>query len=146
MAANRKTAFLPVGAEQYIRDKAIETAGLVLIAVAITLFAALVSYSPSDPSLNTASGQTVNNLMGHAGAYISDIALQSLGLAGGLLVPVAAGWGWRLWKDHALSLVAYRHAAIRSDNNRHRARRDYRAGIMAADRKSGRLCGNLANR
>ena len=103
MAANRKTAFLPVGAEQYIRDKAIETAGLVLIAVAITLFAALVSYSPSDPSLNTASGQTVNNLMGHAGAYISDIALQSLGLAGGLLVPVAAGWGWRLWKDHALS-------------------------------------------
>ena len=103
MATNRKTAFLPVGVEQYMRDKAIEAAGLALIAVAITLFAALVSYSPSDPSLNTASGQGVSNLMGHAGAYVSDIALQSLGLAGGLLVPIAAGWGWRLWKDHSLS-------------------------------------------
>ncbi|MDA0662423.1 MAG: DNA translocase FtsK 4TM domain-containing protein, partial [Proteobacteria bacterium] len=103
MATNRKTAFLPVGVEQYMRDKAIEAAGLALIAVAITLFAALVTYSPSDPSLNTASGRGVSNLMGHAGAYVSDIALQSLGLAGGLLVPVAAGWGWRLWKDHTLS-------------------------------------------
>ncbi|MEX2615744.1 MAG: DNA translocase FtsK 4TM domain-containing protein [Alphaproteobacteria bacterium] len=103
MATNRKTAFLPVGVEQYMRDKAIEGAGLTLVAVAVTLFAALISYSPSDPSLNTASGQDVSNLMGHAGAYASDIVLQSLGLAGGLLVPVAAGWGWRLWQDHSLS-------------------------------------------
>jgi S-DNA-T family DNA segregation ATPase FtsK/SpoIIIE len=102
-ATNRKTAFLPVGVEQYMRDKAIEAAGLALIALAITLFAALVSYSPSDPSLNTATGQSAGNLMGLAGAYVSDIVLQSLGLAGGLLVPIAAGWGWRLWKDHALS-------------------------------------------
>ncbi len=102
MATNRKIAFLPVGAEQYMRGKAVEGAGLALIAVGIVLFAALITYHPSDPSMNTASGGEIRNIAGQAGATISDILLQTLGLAGGLLVLVAAGWGWRLWKDHGL--------------------------------------------
>ena len=102
MATNRKTAFLPVGAEQYMRAKVAEGAGLALIAAGIVLFVALISYTPSDPSLNTASAGETRNIVGHAGAIVSDILLQTLGLAGGLLVLVAAGWGWRLWKDHGL--------------------------------------------
>ncbi len=102
MATRRKTAFLPAGVEQFLRDKAAEGFGLALIAIAIALLAALVSYNPSDPSLNTATGAGANNFLGYAGAYISDIVLQSLGLAGLLLTPIAAGWGWRIWKEHAL--------------------------------------------
>jgi S-DNA-T family DNA segregation ATPase FtsK/SpoIIIE len=102
MATRKKTAFLPAGAEQFLRDKSIEGVGLGLIAVSILLLAALVSYHPSDPSLNTATGASANNFLGFAGAYISDVVLQSLGLAGALLAPIAAGWGWRIWKEHAL--------------------------------------------
>ena len=102
MATNRKSAFLPVGAEQYMRAKLAEGAGLALIAAALVLFAALISYNSSDPSLNTASGGDIANITGLAGAMVSDILLQTLGLAGGLLVVVAMGWGWRLWKDHGL--------------------------------------------
>jgi len=102
MATRRKTAFLPEGAEQYLRGKLAEGAGLALIAAGIVLFAALISYNPSDPSLNTASTGAIGNFVGQAGATVSDILMQTLGLAGGLLVFVAAGWGWRLWKDHGL--------------------------------------------
>ena len=102
MATNRKSAFLPVGAEQYLRAKLAEGGGLALIAAGIVLFVALISYDPSDPSLNTASAGNIANIAGLAGAMVSDILLQTLGLAGGLLPVVAMGWGWRLWKDRGL--------------------------------------------
>ena len=102
MATRRKTAFLPAGMEQFLRDKAFETLGLAMVAISLALLAALLSYHPSDPSLNTATAGPAQNLLGLTGARISDLVLQSLGLAGGLLAPVAAGWGWRLWKGHRL--------------------------------------------
>ncbi|NKB56191.1 MAG: cell division protein FtsK [Alphaproteobacteria bacterium] len=102
MAARRKAAFLPAGAEQFLREKTAQGFGLALIAAAVALLAALMSYHPSDPSLNTATGAPVQNLLGHAGAYVSDMMLQSLGLAGALLAPVAVGWGWRIWREHTL--------------------------------------------
>ena len=124
MVTNRKTAFLPVGAEQYMRGKAVEGAGLALIAAGIVLFAALISYTPSDPSLNTASGGEIRNIVGQAGAVIGDILLQTLGLAGGLLVLVAAGWGWRLWKDHGLRRPGRRIARPRCGSNSRRCSQD----------------------
>ena len=66
------------------------------------LLAALASYHPTDPSLNTATGTAAQNLLGYAGAHVSDILLQTLGLSSVLLAPIAIGWGWRLWKEHAL--------------------------------------------
>ena len=102
MATRKKTAFLPAGAEQYLRAKSVEAGGLALIAVAVALLAALVSYHPTDPSLNTATGAAPQNLLGYAGAHVSDFILQTLGLAGVLFAPVAIAWGWRLWKEHAL--------------------------------------------
>ena len=102
MATRKKTAFLPAGAEQFLREKSLEALGLALIAVAIALLTALATYHPTDPSLNTATGSPAQNLLGYAGAHISDIVLQTLGLSGALLAPVAVGWGWRLWKEHKL--------------------------------------------
>ena len=102
MATRKKTAFLPAGAEQFLRAKSLEACGLGLITVAVALLAALASYHPTDPSLNTATGSAARNLLGYLGAHISDIVLQTLGLSGVLLAPVAVGWGWRLWKEHTL--------------------------------------------
>ncbi|MDP6360673.1 MAG: DNA translocase FtsK 4TM domain-containing protein, partial [Planctomycetota bacterium] len=46
--------------------------------------AALNTYSPADPSFNSATGAPVHNLLGAAGAHAADLALQVFGLAGGL--------------------------------------------------------------
>jgi DNA segregation ATPase FtsK/SpoIIIE, S-DNA-T family len=59
-----------------------ELIGLLLFASATLLFLALASYSPMDPSLNTAGGAAggVRNWIGLFGAMLSDLLLQALGI------------------------------------------------------------------
>lgn len=62
-----------------------ELIGFSLIAAALLLFLALASYSPLDPSLNTAAAVPANgpthNWIGPVGAVISDFTLQLFGIA-----------------------------------------------------------------
>ena len=70
-----------------------ELIGFSLIAAALLLFLALVSYSPLDPSLNTAAAMSAgptHNWIGPVGAVISDLTLQALGIAV-FSVPVMLG-------------------------------------------------------
>ncbi len=68
-----------------------ELIGFLLCVSALLLFLALASYSPLDPSLNSASiltgSHAARNWVGILGAYLSDIVLQGLGL-GSFLLPV----------------------------------------------------------
>jgi len=68
-----------------------ELAGFLLFACSAILFLALVSYSPRDPSLNTAASlasHSASNWIGLFGAMISDLMLQSVGVCA-FLLPVA---------------------------------------------------------
>ncbi len=103
-SAVRKQTFLPEGVPAAIRRRLIELGGIVLIGTGLALFGALVTYAPTDPSLNTASGGPVNNLLGRGGALVADLLLQSLGLAAALLVLFMAAWGWRLITVRRLTL------------------------------------------
>jgi S-DNA-T family DNA segregation ATPase FtsK/SpoIIIE len=71
-----------------------ELIGFLLCVSALLLFLALASYSPLDPSLNSASVLTgthaARNWIGVVGAVISDLMLQLLGL-GAFLLPVFLG-------------------------------------------------------
>ena len=68
-----------------------ELVGLLLCVSALLLFLALASYSPLDPSLNSASVLThshaARNWIGILGAYLSDLILQFWGV-GSLLLPI----------------------------------------------------------
>ncbi len=68
-----------------------ELIGFLLCVSALLLFLALASYSPLDPSLNSASVLTgahaARNWIGVVGALISDIALQFFGV-GAFLLPI----------------------------------------------------------
>ncbi len=68
-----------------------ELIGFLLCVSALLLFLALASYSPLDPSLNSASTLTgthvARNWIGVVGAYISDLVLQFFGI-GAFLLPV----------------------------------------------------------
>ena len=65
---------------------------------AVLLFLALASYSPTDPSLNTAASasQAPNNWIGLFGAMISDLLIQSMGVCA-FLVPVMIGFLAARW-------------------------------------------------
>src|SRR6202167_4977617 len=68
-----------------------ELVGFLLCVSALLLFLALASYSPLDPSLNSASVLTgshaARNWIGILGAYLSDLVLQFWGI-GSFLLPV----------------------------------------------------------
>jgi S-DNA-T family DNA segregation ATPase FtsK/SpoIIIE len=72
--------------------------GLMLVLAALLLLLALATYHPSDPSLNTASGETgphaVGNWIGLFGAWVADLLLQALGVAVFLLPLWLGGLGW----------------------------------------------------
>jgi DNA segregation ATPase FtsK/SpoIIIE, S-DNA-T family len=71
--------------------------GMVVTLASILLFLALVTYHPSDPSFNTASGadsHTIHNWIGLLGAGLSDVLLQSFGIVVFLLPVLLAGLGW----------------------------------------------------
>ena len=70
-----------------------EIAGIILLAIAIFAVLSLVSYHPSDPSLNVASPgrvKDIHNLGGIVGSFLSDLLLQGLGLSS-YLIPLAIG-------------------------------------------------------
>jgi S-DNA-T family DNA segregation ATPase FtsK/SpoIIIE len=77
-----------------------ELVGLLLLACALLLLLALASYTPLDPSLDTAggylSGRPAHNWAGLLGAGLSDLLLQAEGLSAFLLPLLIGGLGL-LW-------------------------------------------------
>jgi S-DNA-T family DNA segregation ATPase FtsK/SpoIIIE len=74
-----------------------EAVGLLLFLLGLAVSLSLLSYSPADPSWNTATGTThIHNLLGLFGAQWADLLLQIFGISVCLL-PVhiwALGWKW----------------------------------------------------
>ena len=74
-----------------------ELVGLLLLACALLLLLALASYTPLDPSLDTAggylSGRPAHNWVGLLGAGFSDLLLQTEGLSAFLLPLLVGGLG-----------------------------------------------------
>jgi len=93
-----RMTLLPPGAREFLRRRLIEAGGCMLIALGVVYWAALMSFHPSDPSFNNATGLPPLNLLGRPGAILSDLALQSLGLAGFILSLVLIVWGWRVMR------------------------------------------------
>ncbi len=74
-----------------------EAVGFLLLLLGLAVVLSLVSYSPADPSWNTATAAPhANNLLGLAGAKWSDFLLQAFGISA-FLLPLhiwSLGWTW----------------------------------------------------
>ena len=87
-----------------------ELIGFLLCIFALLLFLALASYSPLDPSLDSASALTASNAarnwIGVVGAVIADLVLQGFGL-GSILIPVfAVALGTRWFRSRKIASPA----------------------------------------
>ncbi len=84
--------------------------GGIIIAAALGVALALLSYSPRDPSWNTAlaSSTDIHNVCGIWGAYGADILWQYVGYGGALLPLIIAAWGWRVASDGGLEMLGWR--------------------------------------
>ncbi len=107
-ALQPKTSILPEGGRDFLRRRMMEIVGVATAAFGLALMMALFTYSPGDPSLNHATAQVPSNLLGLPGAYISDVLLQTFGLAI-ILAPVAfITWGVRMVRTHHLGFFGLR--------------------------------------
>ncbi|MBI1252089.1 MAG: cell division protein FtsK [Alphaproteobacteria bacterium] len=67
---------------------------------------AVLTYSPEDPSLNTATNAAAGNIFGGPGAAFADIAVQSLGAAAPLaMAALCAAGGLRIWRKRLLARI-----------------------------------------
>jgi S-DNA-T family DNA segregation ATPase FtsK/SpoIIIE len=92
--ANR--SFLPDSVSDMLKLRLIELAGLGLIVLGTALAMALITFNPEDPSANSGTSVMATNLIGVPGAFVADLLMQTVGVAGFSLVLVLFCWGWRV--------------------------------------------------
>jgi len=105
------TRFLPIALVDFFKRSIQEFLGFCLLLATGALCLALASYSPVDPSLNTATLQLPANWLGLFGAYCADIMLQFFGLATFVWILIFALWGYRLVRQQAFALSPMRWIA-----------------------------------
>ena len=103
--------FLPPAWAAMLKRSMLFGAGLVVVAICVGVLLALVSYVPTDPSLNTATSSAPANALGLPGAIIADAALQIFGLAAIVVLLVVASWGLRLMRGETVRLLWLRTVA-----------------------------------
>ncbi len=81
-----------------------ELGGLLLALAGIAILAAVATYSPLDPSFDTATVRPVTNLVGPLGASVADLLLQCFGAAGVLPGLALLAWAWRVASRRPLKL------------------------------------------
>ena len=76
---------------------------IALVLATLFLALSLLSYVPSDPSMNTVAGDHVQNIMQSPGAWTADFLLWLLGVPVALLLPLMAITARRLWGDQDMA-------------------------------------------
>jgi DNA segregation ATPase FtsK/SpoIIIE, S-DNA-T family len=94
------------------KRRLLETLGWALLLAALLLTAALLSYYPQDPSLDTAAAGPAHNFLGPAGAVLADLLRQGLGLAAFAIPLVLLGWSLRLMLNRPLTAVGRKLALL----------------------------------
>jgi DNA segregation ATPase FtsK/SpoIIIE, S-DNA-T family len=109
--ATRAPAFRDVVKRGAIRTGTFATA--IMLGIGILLFALMLgSYSPSDPSMNTAAAGPARNLLGTPGAWIADGLLTLLGPAVALVIPLFIVAAVRLWRGNPTGGIGRRLGGV----------------------------------
>lgn len=87
---------LPEGSSAFFARRVSELTGAGLIVLTGGYLAALSSYAPTDPSLNSASDGPVLNVLGTPGATLADLSMQTFGLVAIAPAITMLAWGL-LW-------------------------------------------------
>jgi DNA segregation ATPase FtsK/SpoIIIE, S-DNA-T family len=100
--------YLPDSVREFLRKRAAELTGALLLAGTLSTALALVTWSVRDPSLNHATDGGVHNLLGPTGAIVADLITQIAGIASvAMLIPPVL-WGWRLIARRKLERIRLR--------------------------------------
>ena len=88
--------FMPAPVEERLLGWLARGGGALLLVTVIAVWASLLTWSVTDPSLTHATGGHVRNVMGPFGAVVSDLLLQTLGFASAVLTLAPMFWAIEL--------------------------------------------------
>ncbi|MDX9689351.1 MAG: DNA translocase FtsK 4TM domain-containing protein [Alphaproteobacteria bacterium] len=108
---NTRSSWLPDPFKEGLIRVFARVQGGSIILFALLLALAMLSYTPTDPSSNTASSENVRNLLGLTGAGVADFVWQYFGIAGFLIPIILAAWGWLVGTQRGLDLLGGRTVA-----------------------------------
>lgn len=91
-----KQDFLSDAARKLLKDRFYQMFGLILSALSVLIILTLVSYNPTDPSLNTAATLTPYNILDYPGAIVADLLYQYFGLSSYMFSVALIGCGLAL--------------------------------------------------
>src|SRR5262249_54041123 len=94
--ARERRRLLPGAVESGLRRLLLGGSGLLAVTLACAAWVSLATWSVHDPSLNNATHAVPRNLLGHWGAVVADLTIQSIGLTAIILFLPLAAWGWRI--------------------------------------------------
>jgi S-DNA-T family DNA segregation ATPase FtsK/SpoIIIE len=100
--SKKKRSFFPEGFDDFLRLRAREGGGILILGLGFLLALALASFDPADPNFNHATPKAPHNWLGLPGAYTYDVLLQTLGLSAWLFVLLLASWGFRIVSHRGL--------------------------------------------
>ena len=87
-------SFFPRGFLAELSRRTAQISGILLGTLAAFVLLSLISFSPTDPSWNTASLNSPQNWMGATGAITADLGMQSLGFVSYLVPLFLFAWAW----------------------------------------------------
>ncbi|TCR60333.1 DNA translocase FtsK 4TM domain-containing protein, partial [Bosea sp. BK604] len=91
---------LPDPVREFLSRRTAELVGLGLLALMVAIAFALATWAVDDPSLNNATGGTVNNWLGRPGAMVADLTMQLIGLGVIAMLFPPLIWALRLIRFH----------------------------------------------
>jgi DNA segregation ATPase FtsK/SpoIIIE, S-DNA-T family len=94
--AKERRRLLPGAVQSGLRRLLLGGCGLLIITLVCAVWASLATWSVHDPSFNNATRAAPRNLLGHWGAVVADLTIQSIGLASIILFLPLAAWGWHI--------------------------------------------------
>ncbi len=93
----------------FLKKRAFELLGLLLICAGIGLSISFITYSPNDPSFIYSSEKNIiENFFGIYGSIVSDFLLQSFGLISFLLLITIISWGLNLLIKKELNKILFK--------------------------------------
>ena len=109
---SQNVPFLPPAWSEILKRSLLFAAGALVMVFAAAIALALLTYTATDPSFNTATRATPENALGHVGAVVADILMQATGLGAFVLVGAVAGWAVRLMRAKTVSWLWLRTIAV----------------------------------
>lgn len=110
--STESATFEPGEASNFLTRRGRELVGMSLLVTTFLLAVTLVTHERTDSSLNTIGGAEARNALGLPGAFVSDVMLQSLGLANVILLSVLTAWGFRFLSRRRVAGLATRIAVL----------------------------------